>query len=103
MNALGECMERCQRARLALNPKKCRFMVPQGKLLGHIVCKEGLKMDPYKVEVIVNMESPMDVTGMKSFLGHVNYYRRFIKSFAQESCPLDKLTRKGELFNWGTE
>lgn len=78
-------------------------MEPQGKLLGHIVCKEGLKTDPDKVGVIVNMESSVDVTGVKSFLGHVSYLRRFIKSIAQISCPLDKLTRKGEPFKWGTK
>lgn len=103
LKALGECMERCRKARLALNPKKCRFMVPQGKLLGHIVCKEGLKIDPDKIGVIVNMENPTNVTGVKSFLGHVSYYRRFIKGFSQVSWPLDKLTRKGESFVWGTE
>ncbi|XP_059075258.1 uncharacterized mitochondrial protein AtMg00860-like [Cryptomeria japonica] len=94
-------MERCWRAKLALNPKKCRFMVPQGKLLGHIVCKAGLKTDLDKVRVIVEMESPIDVTGVKSFLGHIGYYRKFIKNFAQLSFPLDKLTQKGEPYVWG--
>lgn len=103
LKALVECMERCQKARLALNSRKCRFMVPQGKLLGHIVCKEALKTDPDKIGVIVNMENPMNVTGVKSFLGHVGYYRRFIKGFAQVSWSLDKLTRKGESFVWGTK
>lgn len=46
-------------------------MVPQGKLLGHIVCKGGLKTDPDKIGVIVNMENPTNVTGVKSFVGHV--------------------------------
>lgn len=82
MIALKECVERCRRARLALNPKKCRFMVPQGKLLGHIVCKAGSKTDLDKVQVIVEMESPTDVTRVKPFLGHIGYYRRFIKNFA---------------------
>lgn len=40
--------------------------------------------------------------GVKSFLGHIGYYRRFIKNFSQISYPLDKLTRKGELYTWGT-
>lgn len=67
--ALKECMEGCRRARLALNPKKCRFMVPQGKLLEHIVCKAGLKTNPDKVRLIVEMESPTNVTRGKIFLG----------------------------------
>lgn len=57
LQILGECMERCRRARLALNPKKCRFVVPQGRLLGHRVCKVGLKTDPDKIRVIMEMEN----------------------------------------------
>lgn len=98
LKILGECMDRCRRARLGLNPKKCRLMVPQGRLLGHIVCKEGLKTDPDKIRVILEMEAPSDVMGVKSFLGHVGYYRRFIKGFAGASLPLEKLTKKGEKF-----
>ena len=103
LKALQECMERCQWARLALNSKKCRFMVPQGKLLGHIVCKTGLKTDSDKVRVIVEMEVPMDVSRVKSFLGHIGYYRRFIKNYARIALPLDKLTRKGEPYIWNSE
>ena len=62
LTALGECMERCRRARLALNPKKCRFIVLQGKLLGHIVCKQGLKTDPNRVKVIIEMQPSTNVT-----------------------------------------
>lgn len=103
LTIMGECMDRCRRARLALNPKKCRFLVPQGRLLGHIVCKAGLKTDPDKIRVVLDMDSPTDVTGIKSFLGHVGYYRRFIKGFAEVSLPLERLTRKGEPFVWGKE
>lgn len=53
-----------------------------GKLLGHIVYKNGLKTHLDKVEVIIKMESPKDVIGVKYFLEHMDYYRRFIKSFA---------------------
>lgn len=73
-------------------------MVPQGKLLGHIVCKAGLKTDPDKVRVIIETEPPTDVSGVKSFLGHIGYYRKFIKKFTQISYPLDKLTQKGESY-----
>ena len=89
-------MERCQQARLTLNLKKCRFMVPQGKLLGHIACKTGLKTDPDKVQVIVEMEAPTNVTRVKSYLRYINYYKRFIDNFAQISHPIDRLTQKEE-------
>ena len=58
-------------------------MVPQGKLLGHIVCKEGLKTDPNKVRVILEMPPLTDVIEVKLFLGHIGYYWRFIKNFAK--------------------
>lgn len=58
------------------------------------------KIDPDKIWVIVEMEALGDVTRVKSFLGHVGYYWRFIKKFAQVSHPLDMLTRKGVQFVW---
>lgn len=103
LKVIKECTERCRRARLALNPKKFRFMVPRARLLSHIVCKEGLKTNPDKINVIVNMEAPLDVAGVKSFLRHVGYYRRFIKGFGEVSLPLEKLSKKGEQFVWGKE
>lgn len=60
-------MERCRQARLALNPKKCRFMVSQDKLLGHIVCTAGLKTDPDKVHVILEMPPSTDVSEVSHF------------------------------------
>lgn len=101
--ALGECMERCRRVCLALNQKKCRFMFPQGRLLGHIVCKEGLKTNPDKVKVTLEMQPSTKVKEVKSFLGHIGYCRRFIKNFTKVSYPLDRLTCKGESFRWEKE
>ena len=49
------------------------------------------------------MEASSNVTGIKSFLGLVGYYRRFIKGFAEVSMPLEKLTKKGERFGWKEE
>lgn len=79
LTTLKECMERCKRAHLALNPKKSKLMVHQGRLLGHIVYKARLKTDLDKVRVTLEMPPSTDVTKVKSFLGHIGYYRRFIK------------------------
>ena len=68
-----------------------------------IVCKTGLKTDLDKVRVIVEMEAPTEVSRVKSFLRHIEYYRRFIKNYAQIALPLDKLTRKGEPYVWSSE
>lgn len=75
-------------------------MVPQGKLLGHIVCTVKLKTNLDKIRVITQIEAPQNIKGIKSFLGNVDYYRRFIINFAQISYPLDILTRKGQPFTW---
>ena len=71
-------------------------------MLGHIVCK-GLKTDPDKVRVILEMPPSTDVSEVKSFLGHIGYYWRFIKNYAKFSYPLDKLTCKDEPYRWEAE
>ena len=60
-------------------------------------------MDPNKVRVILEMPPSTDVSEVKSFLGHIGYYWRFIKSFAKVSYPLDKNTCKGESYRWEVE
>ena len=69
-----------------MNPKKCRFMVPQGRLLGHVVCKEGLKTDPDKVRVIMEMQPFTNVTEVKSFLGH-RLLQKVHQFFCQSIIP----------------
>lgn len=60
-------------------------------------------MDSDKVRVILEMAPSTDVTEVKSFLGHIGYYRRFVKNFTKVSYPLDRLTCKGEPFKWETK
>lgn len=62
-----------------------------------------MKTNPDKVRVIMEMQPSTNVTEVKSFLGHIGYYRRFIKNFAKVSYPLDKSTYKGEPFKWEKE
>lgn len=101
--AIKECMEKSRCVPRALNPKQGRFMVPQGKLLGHIVCNEGLKTDPDKVRIILEMPPSTDVIEVKSFLGHIGYCKRFVMNFAKVLYPLDRLMCKGEPFKWETK
>ena len=75
-------------------------MVHQGIVLGHIICKEGIEVDKAKVELIVKLPSPTNVKGVRQFLGHVGFYRKFIKDFSKLARPLCELLVKDTKFIW---
>ncbi|RVW12401.1 Retrovirus-related Pol polyprotein from transposon 17.6 [Vitis vinifera] len=85
---------------LVLNWEKCHFMVQQGIVLGHIISKKGIEVDKAKVELIVKLPSPTTVKGVRQFLGHAGFYRRFIKDFSKLSKPLCELLVKDAKFVW---
>ena len=68
---------------MVLNWEKCHFMVPQGIVLGHIISSQGIEADKAKVELIVKLPYPIIVKGVRQFLGHIGFYRRFIKDFSK--------------------
>ncbi|RVW57925.1 Retrovirus-related Pol polyprotein from transposon 297 [Vitis vinifera] len=75
---LEAVLHRCIEKDLVLNWEKCHFMVRQGIVLGHIISEKGIEVDKAKVELIVKLPSPT-VKGVRQFLGHAGFYRRFIK------------------------
>ena len=79
---------------------KCDFWLMEVSFLGHIVSSEGIRVDPAKIEVVVNWKPPRSVTEVRSFLGLVGYYRRFVKGFSIIASPLTQLLRKGVKFEW---
>ena len=97
---LRRVLERCQEKKLMLNWKKCHFMVTQGIVLGHIVSSEGIEVDKAKVELISNLPTPKCVKDIRSFLGHVGFYRRFIRDFSAIARPLCNLLAKDGTFEW---
>ena len=92
--ALARCFTQCSKFGISLNVAKCQFVVPYGKLLGHIVSADGIGVDPDKITLIENFPRPQTVRGVRSFYGLANYYRRAIASFAEIASPLSKLLRK---------
>ena len=70
--------QKCRVYRICPNPEKCVFMVQQGKILGHIVLKNGISTDFEKIEVIVSLSRPRNAKQVQGFMGHCGYYRRFI-------------------------
>ena len=68
--------------------------------LGHIVSEEGIQVDPKKVEVIIEWKPPRHVTEVRSFLGLVGCYNRFLKGFSMTATPMTRLLQKNVKFEW---
>lgn len=100
LNSLKDVFSKLLANNLKLKPSKCSFGFTEVKLLGHIVGKHGISVDPEKVEAIQRIPIPMTPTEVKSILGLASFYRRFIPHFSDISRPLTNLTKKESKFVW---
>ncbi|RVW23034.1 Retrovirus-related Pol polyprotein from transposon 17.6 [Vitis vinifera] len=100
LSHLEDVLKRCIEKDLVLNWEKCHFMVNQGIVLGHVISKKGIEVDRAKVELIVKLPPPTNVKGIRQFLGHAGFYRRFIKDFSKIAKPLCELLVKDAKFEW---
>ena len=91
---------------LFLDIDKCEFFVTEVKYLGLIITTHGVKMDPKKVDAIVNWKSPRCLKDVQAFLGFANFYRRFIYGYSRLAGPLTSLMKtlhKGFTFPWNPD
>ena len=100
---LDKMLARCEETNLVLNWEKCHFMVKEGIVLGHKISHKGIEVDHAKIDVISKLPPPSNVKGIRSFLGHAGFYRRFIKDFSKITRPLTQLLLKDAKYEFNDD
>ena len=88
-----EVFERLRHFSLFANLKKCSFFQMEVEFLGFIVCREGIRMDPKRVEAVTQWPQPKSIHDIQIFLSFVNFYRRFIEGYLHITCLLTELLK----------
>jgi len=84
----------CRKYGISLNPKKSLFGLEEGKLLGHIISKEGIRIDPDRIRAILEIPQPRNIKELQAFLGKINFLRRFIPNLAELIRLLNHMLKK---------
>jgi hypothetical protein len=100
---LADVFARLRLHGLKLHPGKYKFYCDRVEYLGHMIYPGGLGVVASKVEVVMSIPKPRDVSRLRAFLGLCNYYRKFVKTFSAIAKPLTILTRLDQLWIWGDE
>lgn len=103
LNNLKEVMKRFRENGIRLNKSKCLFFQKEINYLGHIISKEGLKKDRSRLDAIFKMPHPKDVSEVRSWIGMVNYYSKFIPNLSIKLKPVYDLLQKNVNFIWSKE
>ena len=97
---MDKVLQRCEDYNLSLNSEKKSMMMQDGVVLGHFISPKGIEVDPAKIEVINTLSVPKKLKDVRSFLGHVGYYRHFIKDFSQVAASLYNFLQKDAECIW---
>ena len=100
---LRKVFEKCRRSGLSLNPKNTLFGLQEGKLLGHIISEEGIKVDPKRVEGILNISHQRNLKELQYFIGKINFLSRFIPNLAKLLRNITNILRKEVGVKWKME
>jgi len=98
-----EVLKQLEENNLYVKPEKCVWKVRKIGFLGVIIGPNGIEMEKEKVDGVLSWPEPKNAKDIRKFLGLANYYRRFIKDFAQVARPMNILTRKDVKWQWGEE
>ena len=103
LHNLSRVLQRLETAGMKLKKEKCAFLLPRVDYLGHGITSNGLEPAASKVAAIVDAPAPRNLTELRSLLGLVNYYRKFLPDVATILAPLHRLLQKGSKWQWGHE
>ena len=97
---LRSIFDRCQKYKIRLNPLKCNFCVVAGRLVGFIVSRHGIMVEPFKVEAILQLSPLRTMPQLQSLQGKANFLRRFIANYAEITEGFMCLLKKEVPFYW---
>jgi hypothetical protein len=95
--------EKCGKFGISLNPKKSLFGLEEGKLLGHIISNDGIKIDPSKIEAIQKVGHARNLKELQSFIGKINFLRRFKPNLAELLMNITNMLKKDAKIKWNTK
>eukprot|EP00253_Pinus_taeda_P022683 PITA_22683 len=93
----------CRKYDISLNPKKSLFGLEEGKLLGHIISKYGIRIDPDRIQAILEVPHPRNIKEIQAFLGKINFLRRFIPNLAELIKLVNNMLKKDSKVKWTVE
>ncbi|XP_055522568.1 uncharacterized protein K02A2.6-like [Wyeomyia smithii] len=96
-------LQRLEEFGFTIRLEKCSFGKQQIRYLGHLLDRHGLRPDPAKIQAIKNLPPPKDITGVRSFLGAINYYGKYVPNMRALRFPLDELLKNTTAFVWTHE
>lgn len=102
LDHLRQVFTKCRKYVISLNPKKYLFGLEEGKLLGHIISKDGIQIDPTRIEAILQLPHPRNIRELQAFLGKINFLRRFISNLV-ELIRLPNMLKKDSTIKWNLE
>ena len=100
---LRHVFEKCTKFEISLNPKKILFGLEEGKLLGDIISKYGIKIYPNKIEAMQKVEPPRNIKELQSFIGKINFLRRFIPNLAELLRNITNMLKNDTKIKWNAE
>jgi hypothetical protein len=100
---LDAMFSKLREVHLKLNPNKCCFVAKSITFLGHVVSKDGTKLDLNKIEAVLHFPEPKTDTNIRSFLALTWYYRNYVQGYSQLAAPLFELTKKDIDFVWNLD